>query len=99
MTTAYDVFIAASAQRDLQQIFTCIGADNVIAARRFIGELEEKIYTLAALPMRCALIAENSFFSTDYRHLLHKNYRVIYKISGNAVYVLRIVHASKLLQL
>jgi toxin ParE1/3/4 len=61
--------------------------------------LEEKIYGLDSSPERFAYIPENFYFGTNYRHLLHKKYRAIYKIDLNSVYILRIIHGSKLLDL
>ncbi|MBU1299855.1 MAG: type II toxin-antitoxin system RelE/ParE family toxin [Bacteroidetes bacterium] len=50
-------------------------------------------------PERCPYIPENIFFGTNYRHLIHKKYRAIYKINNADVYILRVVHGSKLLEL
>ncbi|PIP43540.1 MAG: hypothetical protein COX17_06440 [Deltaproteobacteria bacterium CG23_combo_of_CG06-09_8_20_14_all_60_8] len=39
------------------------------------------------------------FFGTSYRHINHKKYRVIYKIDNNSVYIMRVIHGAKLLDL
>jgi len=93
----YKVNISFNAQKDLEHIFFYIAEESINNAKRFIFELEEKIYSLDTMPERFALISENIFFDTDYRHIIHKKYRVIYKISGNSVYILRVVHGAKLL--
>jgi plasmid stabilization system protein ParE len=54
---------------------------------------------LGTSPERCPLIPENIFFGTNYRHLIHKQYRAIYKIDNSSVYILRVIHESKLLEL
>ena len=46
-----------------------------------------------------SLISENEYFGTDYRHLIHKKYRIIYRLLENSVFILRIVHGAKLLEL
>ena len=51
------------------------------------------------MPERFALIPENTFFGTNYRQITHKKYRVIYKISGNSVYIMRVIHGANLLDL
>jgi len=95
----YKVHISLSAQQDLEHIFFYIADDNINSAKNFILELEEKIFSLDTMPERFALIPENIFFGTNYRQIPHKKYRVIYKISGGAIYILRVVHGAKLLDL
>lgn len=99
MARKYKVNISFNAQRDLEHIFFYIAEDSINNAKNFIREFEKKIYSLDTLPERFALIPENIFFDTDYRHIIHKKYRAIYKISGNSVYILRVVHTAKLLDL
>ena len=99
MAKKFKVHISLHAQQDLEHIFFYIADDNITNAKNFILELEEKIYSLDTMPERFALIPENIFFGTNYRQIPHKNYRVIFKISGNAVYILRVVHGAKLLDL
>ena len=98
MTKKYEVNITKHAQEDLEQIFYYIAADSVENASKFIVELEEKVYSLEHLPKRNPLITENIFFGTDYRHLIHKKYRIIYRILKNSVFILRIIHGAKLLE-
>jgi plasmid stabilization system protein ParE len=95
----YKVNISFNAQKDLEQIFFYIADDSINNAKNFIIELEVKIYSLDTMPERFALIPENIFFGTNYRQIAHKNYRVIYKISGNSVFIMRVVHGAKLLDL
>jgi len=95
----YKVNISFNAQKDLEHIFFYIAQDSINNAKNFILELENKIYSLYAMPERFPLIPENVFFDTNYRHIIHKKYRVIYKISGNSIYILRVMHGAKLLDL
>ncbi len=99
MPKKFQVNLARNAQNDLEHIFFYIASDSINKAKKIVLELEEKIYSLDTLPERCPLIPENIFFGTSYRHLIHKKYRVIYKIDNNSVYILRIIHVSKLLEL
>jgi len=95
----YKVNISLNAQNDLEHIFFYIADDNINNAKRFILESEEKIYSLYTFPEGFAYIPENVFFGTNYRHITHKQYRVIYKIDNNSVYILRVIHGAKLLDL
>jgi len=95
----HKVNISLSAQNDLEHIFFYIAEDSINNAKKFILELEKKIYSLNTFPERFALIPENIFFGTSYRHIVHKKYRVIYKIDNNSVQILRFVRGAKLLDL
>lgn len=97
MPKKYKIHLTRNAQNDLEHIFFYIASDSINNAEKFILELEGKIYTLDTLPERCPLIPENMFFGTNYRHLIHQKYRVIYKIDNDCIYILRVVHGSKLL--
>ena len=98
MTTKYKVNITKHAQKDLEHLFYYIAADSGNNASKFILEIEEKIYTLEHFPNRNPLIPENEYFETEYRHLIYKKYRIIYRIVENTVYILRIIHGTKLLK-
>ncbi len=97
MVKKYKVYITSNAQRDLGHIFSYIASDNVHNAKKFILELEKKIYSLETLPESFAYIPENIYFGTNYRHINHKKYRVVYKIESKSVHIMRVFHGSKLL--
>ncbi len=99
MTKEFKIHLTRNAQNDLEHIFFYIASDNINYAKNFILQLEEKIYSLNTSPERCPLIPENMFWGTNYRHLIHKKYRAIYKIENNSVYILRVVHGAKLIEL
>ena len=99
MAKKYNINITFNAKTDLEHIFFYIAEDSITNATKFIHRLEEKIYSLDIMPERFALIPENIFLGTDYRQIIHGKYRVIYKISGNSVFIMRVVHAAKLLDL
>ncbi len=99
MAKKYKINITFNAKNDLEHIFFYIAEDSINNAKKFILELEEKIYSLDTLPERFALIPENIFFDTNYRQITYKKYRIIYKISGDSVFIMRVVHGAKLLDL
>jgi len=98
VTKRYKVNLTQLAQKDLEQIYYYIAADSINNATNFVLELEKKIYSLESFPDRQPLIAENEFFATDYRHLIYKKYRIIYRISEKTVFILRVVLGSMLLK-
>jgi toxin ParE1/3/4 len=95
----FKINLTFNAQKDLEHIFFYIADDSLNNAKKIILELEERISSLDTMPERFALIPENIFFGTNYRQITHKKYRVIYKISGNSVYIMRVIHGAKLLDL
>ena len=99
MTKKFKVNLTQLAQRDLEQIYSYIAADSIKNAMNFVLELEKKIYSLDTFPERQPLIAENEFFATDYRHLIYKKYRVIYRISEKTVFILRVIRGAMLLEI
>lgn len=99
MTTKYRVNITKHAQEDVERLYYYIAADSEKNAAKFILEIEKKIYTLEQFPNRNPLIPENEYFETNYRHLIHKKYRIIYRIVDHTVYILRIIQGAKLYEL
>ena len=81
----------------MAEIWGYIAQDNPDAATAFVLRLEEQISTLERFPERSPLVAENELLGTAYRHLLHGNYRTIFKIVGSRVIILRVLHGARLL--
>jgi toxin ParE1/3/4 len=97
MPIKFRVNITRSAEKDVEEIWTYIAADNPAEAAKFLLKLEEQVSTLERFPLRCPLIPENAILGTDNRHLLYGNYRTIFRIAGKMVHVLRIIHGARLL--
>jgi toxin ParE1/3/4 len=66
---------------------------------RWFQRLNEAIASLATFPGRCPLAPENKDFPFEVRHLLYGSrphvYRVIFKVEGETVYILRIRHGRR----
>ena len=99
MKKKYQVNLSQQAQNDLEQIFYYIADDSINNAANFILQLEKKVYSLELFPDRHPLIPENKYFGTDYRHLIYKKYRIVYRIVERSVFILTIFHGAKLLNL
>lgn len=97
MPAKYRVRIARTAELDLEEIWGFIAADSRDEADKFMQRLEAGIDTLDRFPERCPLIAENELLGTRYRHLLLGKYRLIYRIAGRTVFVMRVIHGARLL--
>ena len=98
MPAIYKVEITPSAERDLEEIWDYIANDNPGNATAFILQIEGQIYSLEQSPERCPLISENQILGTSYRHLICGSYRTIFRIYSETVYILRIIHAARLLE-
>jgi plasmid stabilization system protein ParE len=97
MPTRFRVRISETAERDIDEVWSFIAEDSLEAATAFIHHLDERIERLETLPTRCPLISENELIGTQYRHLIYGDYRMIFRIAGRSVYVLRVIHCARLL--
>jgi plasmid stabilization system protein ParE len=97
MPAKFPVKITRTAEQDIEETWTFIAQDSPEEAKKFIRRLEEHIETLERFPERCPLIPENEILGTRYRHLLHGNYRCVFRIAGKTVFVLRVIHGARLL--
>jgi len=97
MPAKFRVKITRTAERDIEETWSFIAQDSPEEAEKFIRRLEEHIDTLERFPERCPLIPENEILGTRYRHLLHGNYRCVFRTAGKTVFVLRVIHGTRLL--
>jgi toxin ParE1/3/4 len=51
--------------------------------------------SLRSLPHRCEVIPEAEELGLEHRHLIYGNYRMIYRVEGKRVRVLRVIHAAR----
>lgn len=72
-----------------------IAADSPLAARRFGEKMLAKVELLETYPNLGGWIAEDD--TRTYREVLQGNYRVIYRTDGDAVYLVAVHHAARLL--
>lgn len=97
MPARYRVEITRSAEADLGELWEHIAADSVEAATEFVLQIEKRLLSLDRTPLRCPAIPENKLLGTDYRHLILRDYRVIFRIDLSTVFILRILHGNRLL--
>jgi toxin ParE1/3/4 len=80
-------------------IWNYICNDSKSRAKKFVAKIGTEIDKLKKYPQRCPVINESEFLGIEYRHLLIGNYRIIFKIDGENVYIMCIIHGSHLLNL
>ena len=97
---AFRVEYTLRAETDLFEILDWLIAEHAgEAGLRWFEGLEEAISSLAEMPSRCGLAPENDEFSFEIRHLLYGRkpdvYRVVFRVTGDAVYILKIWHGRR----
>jgi len=97
MPKKYRVKVTRHAEKDIEAIYTYIARDRPEAALGFVSELERQISTLERFPLRCPIIPEAEELGVLYRHLIHGDYRTIFRLAGATVYILRVIHGAQLL--
>jgi addiction module RelE/StbE family toxin len=84
-----------SAISDLNSIGEYIAADSENAAQKFVQELIKKASRLVAHPEKGRPLPEN--IPGNYRQILHKSYRIIYRINKKNIIISSVYHQKKLL--
>ena len=96
---SYRVEWAAVANRDLISIIEYLFQRNPDAAAEVLDKLEGKGATLARNPSRGRLVPEFSRIQLrDYRELIIRPYRLLYRIAGRTVFVLGIFDSRRNLE-
>ncbi len=80
---------------DLERLLEYIERDAPIAARRFGQQIIDRVELLQTNPYLGSVVPEDD--TSTYRQILQGNYRIIYRVSGDIVYLVTIHHAARLL--
>ena len=86
------VRLTAEAERDLEAIGDYIAGDNPARALSFMLELRDACLGLAEFPERFPLVPR--YQAEGVRHRVHGNYLIFYRVGGEAVDVLHILHGA-----
>lgn len=97
MAKRYSVEITQIAEKDIREIYEYISLDKMLSARQWVRELEHQIESLESFPLRCPVIPESKELGRAYRHLIYGNYRTIFKVIGERVVIMRVIHGARLL--
>lgn len=99
MPKKYRVKITRHAEEDIESIYTYICRDSPQAARDFVSELERQIASLERFPLRCPTLPEISELGISYRQILYGDYRTVFRVHRGTVYICRVIHRARLLDL
>jgi len=74
-----------------------IAADNPNAAEKWATGLIRTVQKLKRLPRAGRVVPEIRL--EEYRELIYGNYRIVYRVSANTVFILTVRHLRRLLEL
>lgn len=86
----YKVLISRSAELDIIDIEAYIRETffDLVAAERIAKQIQLKISSLVIFP-------ERSRLDDNYYFVKVKNYRIIYRVKGKTVYIVRVLHSRQ----
>jgi toxin ParE1/3/4 len=97
MRVSFRVETAAPAEVDLRAIHDYIARDSKQMATKWLRSALAVIRSLRSLPERFERVPEDELLIFDCRHIIHGNYRILYRVEERRVRVLRVIHAARLL--
>ncbi len=84
--------IMKAARADLRSISAYIARDNPLRAETYLEELIAKMELIAERPL--SFPARNEW-QADLRSALHHHYHILFKINGDTVSILRVLHGAR----
>jgi addiction module RelE/StbE family toxin len=81
---------------DLKSIHDYISKDSIIYANRVIEKIIQRIDQLEHFPKSGRVVPELN--NNSIRELIQNNYRIIYKVTTQEIFIVSIHHASKLME-
>lgn len=87
------VVFTDEAKRDLEEIGDHIALDDPVAALRIVRTLRDNCLTLADFPNRFPVVER--YEAVQLRRRLHGNYLIFYRVEGDAVVIVHILHGVR----
>jgi plasmid stabilization system protein ParE len=95
----FKVIWTKSAVFDLELIIEYIKTDNLTIAKKIFLEIKKECTDLYYFPQRRRVVPElQQIGILKYREIIHKRWRIIYKMDNTKVYVLLVVDSSRNLE-
>ncbi|CAA6828329.1 MAG: Death on curing protein, Doc toxin [uncultured Sulfurovum sp.] len=95
----YEVIWTKSAQFDLESIIEYIKTDSLNIAKKIFFEIKKECNDLYFFPERKRIVPElQQIGILKYREVIHKRWRIIYKIDTTKVYILLVADSSRNLE-
>ncbi|TFG22170.1 MAG: type II toxin-antitoxin system RelE/ParE family toxin [Promethearchaeota archaeon] len=87
---------STTAQNDLNDIIDYIAQDSLEFALSFYDQVKEKLENLTEFPNMGRKVPELD--DPNIRELIFRNYRLIYRIMGDKIQIVRVFHGSRILE-
>lgn len=81
------------ANNDLIDIYNYISKDSIYYAMKTVNEIINKVEILCIFPYSGRIL--NDIVNEEYRELIYKSYRIIYKIKISTIYIHRVWHSAR----
>lgn len=91
----YGVTVTDGAWADLRAAVDFIAADAPDRAADWLEAALAAMGSLEQFPHRCPTAPEQSLFSGEIRQLLHRPYRIIFRVEATKVTILRVRHGAR----
>ena len=86
---------SSKAENDLNEIIDYIAQDSLEYALSFYEQVREKVENLNMFPEMWRIVPELN--DPNIRELILRNYRIIYRILGEKIQLLRLFHGSRII--
>ena len=86
------IILKQDAEEDIENIKNYISKDSIYYANKTVNEIINKTEYLLMFPYMGRKIPE--YNNTNFRELIYKSYRILYKVNSN-IYILNIFHHSR----
>jgi len=87
------VRLSSAARKDLISIGDYIALDNPARASTFIEELVKACAELSATPLGYPIVRR--YEATGIRRRVYRNYQIFYRIVGERIFVIRVLHGAR----
>lgn len=95
----FEVVWTKNAELDLELIIEYIKTDSASIAKNIFAEIKKHCNNLYFFPQKNRIVPElQQIGISKYREIIHKRWRIIYKIDNKRVYILLIVDSSRNLE-
>ncbi|MBT4290705.1 type II toxin-antitoxin system RelE/ParE family toxin [Candidatus Falkowbacteria bacterium] len=96
MSNRYKVIWSKTAKLDLETIIEYIAEDSITNALNILSKIKTKTSVLVNYPMRGRIVPELKEYNIlQYREIIYKPWRIIYKIAENKVYVVSVIDGRR----
>lgn len=95
----FEVIWTNNAQYDLESIIEYIKIDSLNTAKKIFFEIKKECDSLYYFPERKRVVPElQQIGILKYREIIHKRWRILFKIDDKKVYILLVVDSSRNLE-